>query len=263
MLKREFNINFKTFIIWLLIILSIFLISFLMYPAIIESNNIEMLNDMLQTFPEELLVAFNFDISNLDNVYGWLKSEGMVYLVLIVSCYAAYIGGTIIVKEENDKTIEYLNSLPVSRNMIYNSKVIIGLINIIMLILIIGIFNYIGLTLSGEFDKKQYLLLSISPLFPALVSFFGCLFISTFTHKTKRISGLSFGIVLISYILYIISTMSEATEFIKYFSLFTLADLRNIIVNNDFSILILLISIVISVTLYFVSLKRYNNKDLV
>lgn len=263
MLRRELTINFKSFLIWLSITLSIFLISYLMYPSIIENNNIEMLNDMLKTFPEELLVAFNFDISNLDSVYGWLKSEGMVYLVLIVSCYSANLGSTILLKEENDKTIEYLNSLPISRSMILNSKVFAGLINIICMILIIGIFNYIGLSLSCEFDKKQYFLLLFVPLLPSLVSYFGCLLISTFVNKTKKIIGFSFGIVLLSYVLYIISTMSETTRFIKYFSIFTLADLRNIIVNNELSILLIIISIVISMVFYIFTLIRYNNKDLI
>ena len=33
------------------------------------------------------------------------------------------------------------------------------------MIFIIGIFNYIGLELSGDFNKKQYILLSITPIF--------------------------------------------------------------------------------------------------
>ncbi|MGN1379664.1 MAG: DUF4825 domain-containing protein [Bacilli bacterium] len=55
------------------------------------------------------------------------------------------------------------------------------------MIAIIGIFNFIGLSLSGGFDKKSYILLIITPLFSSIVIFAICLFLLTFTHKTKKI----------------------------------------------------------------------------
>ena len=99
------------------------------------------------------------------------------------------------------------------------------------MILVIGIFNFIGLSLSGEFDRKSYILLSITPIFSSIVIFAVCLFLSTFTHKTKKTLGISLGIVFASYFLNIISEMGESTEFLKYISIFTLADIRNVIIN--------------------------------
>ena len=54
MLKREFKINFKSFIIWTLIGISLFLVVFLVYPSIIESNSGNNLNQMLESFPKEM-----------------------------------------------------------------------------------------------------------------------------------------------------------------------------------------------------------------
>ena len=48
--------------------------------------------------------------------------------------------------EENDKTIEYLNSLPITRNKIIINKVLVGLIYIILMVLILGIFNFVCLS---------------------------------------------------------------------------------------------------------------------
>ena len=84
------------------------------------------------------------------------------------------------------------------------------------MILVLGIFNFIGLSLSGDFDKKLYFLLSITPLFSSVVIFSLCLFISTFTHKTKKTLGISLGIVFASYFLQVISELSKETEFLKY-----------------------------------------------
>jgi len=229
MFKRELKVNFKSSIIWCVVLLGVFLIAYLIYPSIIASDNISMMDEMLQMFPEEMLKAFNFDVSMMDTAYGWLKSEGFVFVLLITGCYAGILGSSILLKEENDETIEYLNSLPIRRRDIVVNKAFAGVIYIVAMILILGIFNYICLTLSGEFDLKQFTLLSITPLFPALVLYFVCMFFSTFTHKTKKMLGISLGIVLVSYFLQMLSQISENVEFLKYASVFTLADTRNVI----------------------------------
>ena len=261
MFKRELKTNFKSFTVWTLVLLSIFLIAFLMYPSIVNSDNIKMMNEMLAVFPEEMLKAFNMDISSIDTAYGWLKSEGFTFVLLIIGCYAGIIGSNILLKEENDKTIEYLNSLPVTRKDIVVNKVITGLIYILGMVIILGIFNYIGLSLSGDFDKKQYLLLSITPTFPGVVIYFLSMFLSTFTNKTKKMLGLSLGIVLISYVLQVFSTTAESTEFLKYFSVFTLADLRNVIVNSSINPIMVVISIILSIVFFILTMINYNKKD--
>lgn len=263
MFKREMKINFNSFIIWLIVLMAIFLIVYLVYPSIINSDNAKMLDEMLKMFPKEILVAFNMDISSLDSAYGWLKSEGFVFVLLIIGCYAGVYGSNILLKEESDKTIEYLNSLPIKRSDIVINKVLSGIIYIILMVIILAIFNFIGLSLSGDFDKKQYILLSITPIFSSLVIYFLCLFLSTFTHKTKKMLGISLGIVLISYVFQILSTMSVEIEFLKYFSVFSLADIRNVIVDVSINPIMVFISLGLSMILFILTLIRYNSKELV
>lgn len=263
MFKREIKVNFKSFLIWLAILLGIFLIVFLMYPSIIKSDNIQMMNEMMKVFPEEMLKAFNMDLSTMDSAFGWLKSEGFVFVLLITGCYAGILGTNILLKEESDKTIEYLNSLPVKRSNIVLSKVLTGLVYITLMILILGVFNYIGLSLSGEFDKKQYFLLSITPLFSSYVLFFICMYLSTFTHKTKKMLGISLGIVLISYVLQMLSSISNVVEFLKYLSLFTLADIRNVITDISINPIMVIISVGLSTLFLVLTMIRYNKKELV
>ena len=263
MIKRELKYNFKSFLIWTIITLAIFLVVFLVYPSITNSENIKLMDEMLELFPEDVLKAFNMDLASLDTAYGWLKTEGYIFVLLITGCYGAILGTNILLKEESDKTIEYLNSLPIKRNNIVISKTIVGLIYIILLITLLGIFNYIGLSLSGDFDKKQYLLLSLTPLFPTILTYFICLFLSTFTHKSKKMLGISLGFVLISYILQTISTIAESVEFLKYFSVFTLADTRNIITKISLNPVMILITIVLSLIFFVLTIYKYNKKELV
>jgi len=263
MLKRELKINFKSFLIWTGILIILFLAIFLVYPSIIESDNIQMMDEMMKLFPEEILKAFNMDISSMDTAFGWLKTEGFIFVLLLTGVYAAILGSNILLKEESDKTIEYLNSLPIKRSTILFQKVTCAIIYIVLMVVIIGIFNYIALDLSGEFDKKQYILLSITPLLSALPLFAITLFISTFFHKTKRTFGIALGIALINYFLQILSEMNEVTEFFKYFTVYTLADVRNVIVDIAINPIMIFMSIFITVLFIICSYIRYNKKELV
>ena len=263
MFKREMKINLKSFIIWTSILIILFLVVFLVYPSIIKSENMQMLDEMMEIFPEEMLKAFNMDISSIDTAFGWLKTEGFVFVLLITGIYSGILGSNILLKEESDKTIEYLNSVPVTRKKIVINKILCGIIYIVLMVLTVGIFNFVGLDLSGDFDKKSYLLLSITPLLSSIVTFALCLFLSTFTHKTKKTIGISLGIVFASYFLKIISEMGESTEFLKYISIFTLADIRNVIVNVVINPLMVVLSIGITIAFMILTTIHYDKKELV
>lgn len=263
MFRREMKINFKSFLIWTLILIGLFLIVFLIYPSIITDQNIEMMNEMMKMFPEDVLKTFNMDISGIDTAFGWLKSEGYVFVLLITGVYSGLLGSSILLKEESDKTIEYLNSLPITRNEIVISKLLCGFIYIILMILILGLFNFIGLSLSGDFDVKTYILLSLTPMFSSLVIFVVCLFISTFTHKTKKTLGISLGIVFFSYFLQVVSEITNEVEWLKYFSIYTLADIRNVILDGKINPIMVIISVLMVCLFSIMTCMRYSNKDLV
>lgn len=263
MLRRELKINLKAFLIWLSVLILLFLVVFLIYPSIVSSNNVEMLNEVMEMFPEDVLRAFNMDISSIDTAYGWLKTEGFIMILLVTGIYSSVLGSSILLKEENDKTIEYLNSLPVRREDILKDKIICSLVYIILMVLIIGLFNYVALCISGDFDKKQYLLLSITPLFSSISLFSINLYVSTYFSKLKNAIAVSLGISLISYFIQVISELSREVEFFKYFTVFTLADIRNVILNNSINPIMVFISIFVSLIFMMLSYFRYNEKELI
>ena len=69
MFKREMKINFKSFFIWLLILIGLYGFVYLMYPSIIKSDSIKMIDEMMKIFPEEVLKALNMDISSIDTAF--------------------------------------------------------------------------------------------------------------------------------------------------------------------------------------------------
>jgi ABC-2 type transport system permease protein len=263
MIKREFKVNFKSFIIWLSVLLIMFLVVYLIYPYIITDDNIKNIDEMMKVFPPEVLKAFNMDMSSISTAYGWFKSEGFMFILLIIGLYSSILGGTILLREENDKTIEYLTSLPIKRNTIITNKIIVGLIYSVLIVLVFLVFNYIGLTLSCEFNHKEFLLVSLTPILISLPLFSINLFISTFLHKTKKTVGISLGLVFIFYILNTLAELSTKVEFLKYFSIYTLVDVRNVISKVEINPSMIIISVSITIIFIIGTYLKYNKKELV
>lgn len=263
MIKKEFKFNLKSFIIWTSILVALFLLVFLMYPYIMNEETTQSLDDMLKSFSPEMLKAFNMDVTSVNTAYGWLKSEGFMFVLLIIGFYSSLTGSSILLKEENDLTIEYLSSLPIKRKSIVTNKVIVGITNVILMTLLLGIFNYICLVISGDFNQKEYILLSLTPILIGLPLFGINLFISTFFHKTKKTLGISLGLVFLFYILNILSELSTNVEFLKYFSIYTLADNRNVITNTSINPVVVIVSIIITSIFIIGTYIRYDKKELI
>ena len=263
MIKREFKVNLKSFLIWLSILIIMFLVVFLIYPYIITDDTMKSMDELMQVFPPEMLKAFNMDMTSIGTAYGWLKTEGFMFVLLIIGFYSSMLGGNIVLKEENEKTIEYLATQPIKRTRIMTNKIIVSITYIIAIVLILGIFNYVSLSISGDFEHKQFILLSITPILIGLPLFAISLFISTFLHKTKKIVGISLGIVFVSYLLNMLSELSSNVEFLKYFSIYTLADVRNVILEVSINPLNVCISSIITIIFIICSYIRYNKKELI
>ncbi len=263
MIKRELRVNLRGFIIWTGTMLVLLFLIYLVYPSIVSDGKGNKVNEMLEAFPPELLKAFNMDIAGLDSAFGWLKSEGFVFLYLIIGIYSCLLGSNILLKEESEKTIEYLAALPITRRKVAADKIIVSMIYILSMIVVLGVFNMIALNISETPDNAQLLLLSVTPVFPAIVLFALGLFISTFTHKTKKMLGISIGMVFAAYILGVISEMGEKVEGFKYLSVFTLADSRRVITKSELNPICVVISVVLLAVFIALSLVRYQKKELV
>ena len=133
----------------------------------------------------------------------------------------------------------------------------------ILITLILSIFNYICLEISGDFYHKQYILLSLTPILVALPLFSFNLFLSTFMHKTKGNIGISLGLVFFFYVINVLSELSDKVEFLKYFSVYTLASVRGVISNVRIEPMYIGISLLISIVFLCLSYIKYEKKELI
>ena len=65
------------------------------------------------------------------------------------------------------------------------------------------------------------------------------------------------------YLINVLSELSKNIEFIKYFSIYTLADIRNIVTTGSINLFVIVISVLISALFIGLTYIKYNKKELV
>lgn len=260
MIIREIKTNFKSLLIWLGIISFFMLLVFIIYPTLMTPENIEVLNQIQNVFPEEILKIFNMDIASISSASGWVKSEGIIMIILATSIYSSLLGFKVIGKEKEEMTIEYLASKPVSRDKILLTKILGNLVNIIILIVSTSAIIIIGLSISNDLDFSLMLMLTLSPLLVNTFIYMLAILISIFINNKN---GLAFGIPFGFYFISVISLFSEKTKIFKYFTPFTFSDSRYIIENKAINYFTLIIWFVSSFILLILSIHYYRKKELI
>jgi len=186
-----------------------------------------------------------------------------IYFYIPLSIYAAMLGSSIISKEERDKTAEYLFTLPVTRHQVLTSKVIVVFINniILNLILVAGtILVYLRFSPSEAFFNFM-IYLSIGLIFTQIVFLAIGMFLAAVLKQYKKSSGVTVGIVMGSYLLFVLIGLSDKIDFLKYFTpfkYFEVADMQNGNIRIEFVIISAAIAIAGVAGLFYF----YRRRDL-
>ena len=215
---RELKANFKSLIIWGVIVVLI------VFEALTEFSvfvgNPEMLA-ILDSMPQVLLDAFSMQAFNLTTVSG-LFGIMFTYLSLILSIAAVMWGSDIISKEERDKTVEFSLSLPVTRSKVVTAKALAALVNCVALLLISwGASVVFSAKYNPENDFYSFLALEMAAVFVLQLIFLALgIFLGCAMKHYKRASSIAVSLLLGTFFLSIISGLSEDLEFLKYFTPF-------------------------------------------
>ncbi|MDX8366991.1 ABC transporter permease subunit [Cytobacillus sp. IB215665] len=260
--KREFVKAQKALWIWIAVLGGLMIMMLSMYPSFAEQQ--ETLDQLLNAYPEAMLQAFNMDQFSLHTVLGFYAIEGYLFTTLFGSIYAVLLASSILVKEESEKTAEFLLSKPLTRTEIVGQKLCAVLLSLIVFNIALSLITYIGFTIAGDepIESKTFFLITIAPFLLHLTFAAIAFFISSVMKKSRNIISISLGIVLISYFLDIISGISNKFDAIKYFTPFEYVDSASIMIDNTIKPLYLIIMLLIITVSFLGAFTVYRKKDI-
>jgi ABC-2 type transport system permease protein len=257
---HEFKSKIQSVIIWslaLALLVFVFLSVFTSFAA-----DAELLNEMMEQFPEELMMAFGMTDIDMSTILGFYALIfGICQLCLAVQ--AANYGFALVSVEERDMTADFLLAKPIARTKILTTKLLsaISCLMITNLVVWISSFIFINIYREGqEYDGKTLLLLFVSIIFLQLVFLSLGILISLLVKRVRNVTPFSMGLAFGMYILNAFGGMlgDEKLEIITPFKHF---DPNYIIRNAGYDFPFVLISftfIIVSIVGSYILYTRRN-----
>ncbi|BBE30150.1 hypothetical protein OSSY52_02910 [Tepiditoga spiralis] len=260
--KKDFKYNFRSLLIWSIIIFS-FSLLYIPFTEKILSDSGQMVK-MLNKLPKIFLKSFNIDTESFSTPEGFFGSEGMSFIFILTGLFSATLSGSLFAKEFENKTIEYLLIKPFSRVKIFIQKYLVLISNIIILNLI---FNFSTLYLFSVFVSSEYdknILLGFGLYVFTVELFFGALGVlfSILFQKSNLTTTLSLGILFIMY--FGETTVSEikSIEPLAKLSIFHYMPLIETVKNHKIYLNNSIVIILISFIIMYISLKIFEKKNI-
>lgn len=263
LLIREVRVNRLSLLLWSLVVSLLIAITMSVFPTFAENQS--KVAGMISLIPRTALEFKGIsNISDLYSVLGFYSVNNIIYMMVLGSIFSMVLAGNILLREEYNKTAEYLLTRPVTRTTIFMTKLIVTILHILVLNLIAALVGFISMKLfvNAGFSLNSYLILSFYTFLLNLLFAAIGIFISVIVKKPKPITTLGIGLVLFFYFLFTISKIAPIKPDIGYLSPFKIV--RSDVMSEDYSLepLRLLYFCGIFLLLVAFAYKYYREKDI-
>jgi ABC-2 type transport system permease protein len=259
----EMKRNAFSLILWTIIITLLISLTMSLYRTFIEnqSNILGMMN-LVPKGALQFKGISNFN--DLLSVMGFYTANNVIYMMLLGSIFAIVLSSNILLKEEYNKTAEYLLTRPLTRSEIFFSKLAVVCFDVFLLNMITALAGFICMELVKKeaFSIGAFLILSLYTLLLNLL--FGAIgiFMSTLVKRAKPITTFSIGLVLFFYFIYTLSKITVSASKIGYLSPFKFVNIDAINPDYKLDFWNLFYFTGVSLILIGISYRLYNRKDI-
>jgi ABC-2 type transport system permease protein len=260
---KEMRRNALGLMLWMTVIILLISVTMAVYPTFLENQS--KIIAMMSLVPKGALQFKGIsNFNDLLSVLGYYTANNVIYMMVLGSIFSIVLSSNILLKEEYDKTAEYLLTRPLTRAEIFFSKLAVIFLHVFLLNMVASLTGLICMELvkNGPFSIKAFLILSLYTLLLNIL--FGTigLFLSTLVKRPKPITTFSIGLVLVLYFVFTLSKITDGAEKIGYLSPFKYVNMDAINPAYNLDLWHLLYFAGISVLLVGLSYRLYTRKDI-
>ena len=218
---KEMKRNAISLIVWMIVISLLISITMSVYRTFIENQS--KIIGMMSLIPKGALQFKGIsNFNDLLSVLGFYAANNVIYMMVLGSIFSIVLSSNILLKEEYNKTAEFLLTRPLTRSEIFLSKLAVVSFYVILLNVVTALAGFICIELvkKGSFNIKAFLILTLYTLLLNLLFAAAGLFISTLVKRAKPVTTFSIGLVLIFYFIYSLSKITESAAKIGFLSPF-------------------------------------------
>ncbi|HCM59139.1 MAG TPA: hypothetical protein DIS74_01935 [Bacteroidales bacterium] len=260
---RELRSNAVSLLIWSAVITALTALTMLFYGVFLKNN--EKILAMISILPEGTLQFKGIsDVDDLFSVLGFYSANNVIYMLVLGSIYSIVLSSGILLKEEYNKTAEFLLSWPMTRGEIFFSKAAVVYLNVLIINIVTAVAGYVTMEIVKRepFSTNAFLVMTFYTFM--LNIFFASLglFMSTLVKRARPITTLSIGLVLILYFIFTISNITEGMSFIGYATPYKFVGMDTLAPDYRLEFISVLYFGGLSLLLTFTAFRLYRRKDI-
>ncbi len=234
--RRELRAHLKALIIWPSA-MAVFMFMCMAKYQTISGDNSGALQQAMKAFPHSVQAIFGMTGLDLATVPGYF-GVCFLFIVIILAVHAGLTGGGFFAEEELTHTTEFLYTKPRTRTKIFITKLLAGLLHIIILWAITMIASIVAIGAFAQMDGFWHDFLRLMCAMGIIQLTFYSFGIAAATYfKKSALYGRAVTIaVFASYLLYVFAQFSSHVSWLHYASILSYFNATDIITAHALKI---------------------------
>lgn len=257
-LKKEIRLGFLPFGIWTGATAFLVAVCVFLFPEMKEEMNA--VTDLFANMGS-FSAAFGMDRLSMGEPMGFYGIECGNILGIGGGFFAAFLGISILSKEEKERTAEFLLSHPVSRSGVLIQKLLAVLIQVLAFNAVIAVCGLLSFLAIGEgLPGKEFWLLHLA--FLLMQAELACICFGISAKLRRSGLGLGLGMAALFYFLNLLRNLSSSADFLKYVTPYAYTEAAEIAASQKLAPELLGLGIFVSVLFVGLGFFVYGKKDI-
>ncbi len=233
------------------------------FPSIHKES--EKMSKLFESYPQDFMKILDVDIKGLfTSLEAFLAAENFsIMWPIIMIIFVVALGGSMIAKEVEGGTIEFLLAQPISRLKLFFAKYIGNVISIFLFV-VFSIWTIIPFALiyNVDFQAEAFLVITVLGLLFGFAVFAVTTLFSSIFSTSGKVASISAGILIFMYGVKIFSSLKESAENLKYLSFFHYFDHNAALIDQTIDVSSILVFSVVTIVATVAGAVYFAKRDL-
>jgi len=261
LLKESVKDHRARWAIFCLIGLGFLILYIATFPAIQKSS--ADYDKLVSTLPKGVISAFNIT-TGPQTLMGYLASKhfGFTWPLMIIMLTISY-SSYAIAQGVQDKTITFLLSMPISRTKLYLTRLLGGIIGVLIFVIFSQLIVIpLAMIFGYNISLSESLLMSLLGLLFGMAVLGISMLSSSIANDSRRSTAAVSGVLLISYVMYLIASLETSLDKLKYISIFHYFNPGKVVMSGSLEAAGCLVLIGVFTITSIIGVKFFQKKDI-
>jgi ABC-2 type transport system permease protein len=259
--KHEFKMHLRSVMIWSVSIAVLILVYLSAFSAV--GAETDLLVEMMDNFPPELMIAFGMDNMDWTSVLGFFPVV-FLFTQVCLAIQASNYGFSLVSIEERELTADFLLAKPISRTKILTSKLLAVLTSLTITNVVVWISSFVVIDMvrdGAEYDTSALVMVLWTVVVFQLFFLSVGMLISLLVKRVRAVTPYSMALAFGMYVLSAFGGMlgDASMEIISPFKHF---DPNYIIANLEYDLPLVMISVTVIVISIVASYLLYARRNI-